>query len=87
MIHLYRLFIRYVSMPPNEYLIRYRIGKAAALLESGRLTVGEAAFSAGFSDQLYFSRVFRKYMGVPPSHYLSASLTRGEGETEDERSV
>jgi AraC-like DNA-binding protein len=78
--HLYRLFMRHVSMPPNEYLIRYRVGKAASLLETGRLTVGEAAYSAGFSDQLYFSRVFRKYMGVPPSRYLSASLTRGEGE-------
>ncbi len=78
--HLYRLFIRHVSMPPNDYLVRYRVSKAAALLESGRLTVGEAAFSAGFPDQLYFSRVFKKYMGMPPSHYLAASLTRGKEE-------
>lgn len=69
--HLYRLFMQYISMPPNEYLMRYRIGKAAGLLESGNLTVGEAAYSTGFSDQLYFSRVFRKYMGVPPSRYAA----------------
>lgn len=69
--HLYRLFMRHISMPPNEYLMRYRINKAAGLLESGGLTVGEAAYSTGFSDQLYFSRVFKKYMGLPPSRYVS----------------
>lgn len=75
--HLYRLFVRHVSMPPNEYLMRYRIGKAVSLLETGRLTVGETAYSTGFSDQLYFSRVFKKYMGMPPSRYLAASLVNG----------
>lgn len=78
--HLYRLFIQHVSMPPNEYLMRYRVSKAAALLETGRLTVGEAAYSTGFSDQLYFSRVFKKYMGIPPSRYMASSLIRGGGE-------
>ncbi len=67
--HLYRLFMQHISMPPNEYLMRYRISKASELLESNSLSVGEVAYSAGFSDQLYFSRVFKKYMGVPPSRY------------------
>ena len=70
--HLYRLFMQYVSLPPNEYLTRFRINKAAALLRSSSLSVGEAAYSTGFSDQLYFSRVFKKYKGVPPSKYVSA---------------
>lgn len=69
--HLYRLFIQHISMPPNEYLVRYRINKAASLLKTGHLTVGEAAYSTGFSDQLYFSRAFKKYMGVPPSRYMA----------------
>ena len=67
--HLYRIFMQHVSMPPNEYLMRYRINKAAALLKAGNLSVGEVAYSTGFSDQLYFSRVFKKYKGVPPSRY------------------
>lgn len=75
--HLYRLFVRHISIPPNEYLVRYRVNKAAALLETGKLTVGETAYSTGFSDQLYFSRVFKKYMGMPPSRYMGASLTGG----------
>lgn len=68
--HLYRLFMQHISMPPNEYLTRYRINKAAMLLRCHDLSVGEAAFSTGFSDQLYFSRVFKKIKGVPPSRYL-----------------
>ena len=75
--HLYRLFVQHISIPPNEYLVRYRVNKAAALLETGKLTVGETAYSTGFSDQLYFSRVFKKYMGMPPSRYMEASLTGG----------
>jgi amidohydrolase len=31
--------------------------------------IGEIANSVGFEDQLYFSRVFKKVKGVPPSHY------------------
>ena len=79
--HLYRLFMENISMPPNEYLMRYRINKAAALLEGGRLSVGEVAYSTGFSDQLYISRVFKKYMGIPPSQY---SLRSSSAESQEE---
>lgn len=71
--HLYRLFMKHISVPPNEYLTRYRIQKASLLLESSNLSVGEAAYSTGFSDQLYFSRVFKKYKGLSPSQYSKRS--------------
>lgn len=67
--HLYRLFVNCINMSPNEYLARYRVNKAAGFLKDTSLTVGEVAYSTGFSDQLYFSRVFKKYMGVPPSQF------------------
>ena len=69
--HLYRLFIEHISMPPNEYLIRYRINKACALLRRPGIAVAEAAYSTGFADQLYFSKVFKKYKGVPPSKFAA----------------
>lgn len=74
--HLYRLFMQHISMPPNEYLMRYRISKGADLLESNSLSVGEVAYSTGFPDQLYFSRVFKKYMGMPPSRYAGSLLIK-----------
>ena len=68
--HLYRLFVQYLKMPPNEYLTHYRLQKALFFLKEKKLSVGEAAYSAGFSDPLYFSRVFKKHMGFPPSQYI-----------------
>ncbi len=83
--HLYRLFMEHFSLPPNEYLIRYRISKAAEMLEKGGITVSEAAFSSGFSDQLYFSRVFKKYKGVPPSKYAALRKENAKDVTQHDK--
>lgn len=68
--HLYRIFVRHLSLSPNEYLTQYRINQACILLRTSGLSVGEIASSVGFDDQLYFSRVFKKLKGVPPSQYI-----------------
>ncbi len=70
--HLYRLFIKYMNIPPNEFLTRFRINEACQLLREHGLSVSEAAYSSGFNDQLYFSRIFKKYKNVPPSKYVRA---------------
>lgn len=67
--HLYRIFVQHLALSPNEYLTQYRINQACVLLRSSPLSIGEIAGSVGFEDQLYFSRVFKKIKGVPPSHY------------------
>jgi AraC family transcriptional activator of pobA len=43
--------------------------EAARLLRFTDLTVGEVAFRAGYEDQLYFSRAFKRRYGVAPSAY------------------
>jgi AraC family transcriptional activator of pobA len=43
--------------------------EAARLLRFTGLTVGEIAFRAGYEDQLYFSRAFKRRYGVAPSEY------------------
>ena len=43
--------------------------EAARLLRFTDLTVGEVAFRAGFEDQLYFSRAFKRQYGDPPMSY------------------
>jgi len=68
--HLYRIFVKHLSLSPNEYLTQYRINQACTLLRTSGLSVGEIAGSVGFDDQLYFSRVFKKVKGVPPSQYV-----------------
>ena len=70
--HLYRVFVQELGITPNEYLVHYRISNACRLLQDKNISVSEAAFSSGFSDPLYFSRVFKQQMGVSPRAYAQA---------------
>ncbi len=70
--HLYRLFMQELNITPNEYLIQYRITIACKLLRESNINISEAAYSSGFSDPLYFSRVFKKVKGVTPSVYAAS---------------
>ena len=66
---LYRAFQTEFGQSPHEYLQKYRITEACALLRRGELTVAEVAGSVGFNDPLYFSRVFKSIKGTTPSEY------------------
>ncbi|MDF2567284.1 MAG: AraC-type DNA-binding protein [Oscillospiraceae bacterium] len=68
--HLYRLFVETTGLSPNEFLSMYKINEACSLLRKGTLSVNQVASSVGFSDALYFSRVFKKIKGVPPTKYI-----------------
>ncbi|REE87369.1 AraC-like DNA-binding protein [Paenibacillus taihuensis] len=46
-----------------------RVLKAKTLLTTSDLSIGEIALAAGFSGIPTFSRLFRAYVGVPPSQY------------------
>ena len=50
----------------KELITGRRMLEAARLLRFTNLTVGEVAFRAGFHDQLYFSRAFKRHNGEPP---------------------
>ncbi|MCM3713760.1 AraC family transcriptional regulator [Alkalihalobacillus oceani] len=67
------LFQKYLSMPPGEYLNHYRLNKAKELLSSKdvRYKVKEVAEMVGFTDQLYFSRRFKKHFGISPKAYVN----------------
>lgn len=67
---LQRLFIRYFAVSPKQYLLKMRLDKAFNLLAEGSLSVKEVAFLCGFTDEKYFSRIFRKKFGYPPSELL-----------------
>jgi len=64
------LFREALGIPPQQYLLRYRMDKACELLRSTGLTVAETARSVGYKDALLFSRMFKKVVGVPPSRYV-----------------
>lgn len=66
---LYRAFISFYNISPNEFLQKYRINEACSLLRNGKFTVTEVAGSVGYADPLYFSRVFKKVKGLTPTDY------------------
>jgi AraC family transcriptional regulator of arabinose operon len=46
---------------------------AKALLKRHVMTVSQVAHQVGYEDQLYFSRVFRKHVGVSPRQWSDGS--------------
>ncbi len=67
--HLYAVFKQTTGLSPKEYLTDYRLRRACALLLEPALSVTAVANSVGFENSLYFSKVFRKHMGLSPSEY------------------
>lgn len=48
----------------------YRIIKSTELYKNSGLSIAEIATRVGFSDYSYFSRSFKKHMGISPSKYF-----------------
>lgn len=63
-----RIFKDELDTTPTGFITLIKLERAAVMLKSGS-NVTEAAFSTGFNDSSYFSRVFKKYFGIPPSDY------------------
>ncbi len=64
-----KIFKENTNISPQSYLIQYRMKKAAELLTSTSLMIGDIARSTGYNDALCFSKVFKSVMGVSPSKY------------------
>jgi len=62
-------FRKELGMTPIAYLNRYRINQAKLLLAERQMSITEVGMAVGFSDSGYFSRVFRKEVGVSPETY------------------
>jgi signal transduction histidine kinase/AraC-like DNA-binding protein/ABC-type sugar transport system substrate-binding protein/DNA-binding LytR/AlgR family response regulator len=62
-------FRKEVGMTPIAYLNRYRINQAKVMLSESDKNITEIAMSVGFSDSSYFSRVFRRQVGVSPEAF------------------
>lgn len=66
---LFRAFVRESGISPQEYLIRFRIGKACELLHKTSLSVSEIAESVGMQNVSHFSDIFKSRTGFSPREY------------------
>jgi AraC-like DNA-binding protein len=71
-----KLFKKQVGLTPHDYLINERMQLAKKIMTSGAsnqysfYTVAQIAEMCGFSEPLYFSRVFKKYFDISPTDYI-----------------
>jgi len=64
-----QLFQEVYEMSPSEFILALRLNYACQLLRDSGQSVAEIAEVCGYTDPLYFSRLFRKKMGVSPLAY------------------
>lgn len=68
-----KLIRKYRDDSFSHYLTRVRMEKATSLMrDKPELYIKDIAEMVGYSDQLYFSRIFRSYMGMCPSDYMES---------------
>jgi AraC-like DNA-binding protein len=70
-----RIFRNRMGTAPSRYLTVCRVKAAKERLIRGA-TVKEASYAAGFTDELYFSRVFSKTEGISPREFQAAHGVR-----------
>jgi AraC-like DNA-binding protein len=69
--HFSTVFRQATGFTVVEYINRYRVQRAKELLEFTSDSVVDVAAAVGFSDPYYFSRIFRRFEGLPPGRYRS----------------
>ena len=63
------LFTQQFGGSPYQYLLSIRISQAKYLLTETNMRINDIAKNIGYDDPFYFSRIFKKHIGVSPSAY------------------
>lgn len=69
-----RYFKRLTGTNYTDYVHQYKMKIAVKMLKSSSQTLESLAMVLGYSDRTYFSKVFKKYVGITPSEYKSKFL-------------
>ena len=64
--YLGKIFKKNTGQSPQEFLMNYRMVKAAELLKLTSLSIADIGSAIGYENQLHFSRAFKNIYGVSP---------------------
>lgn len=64
--YLRKLFLQNLNLSPLDYLNQIRINKSIELLKNTEKSVKEVCFLCGFQSPQYFSRIFKRQIGLSP---------------------
>lgn len=68
-----KIFHDTIGKSPQEFLMNYRMTKAAELLKLTSLSIGDIGNAVGYPNQLHFSRAFKNVYGVSPRTWRNAN--------------
>lgn len=80
--YLTTLFKEHTGMPIKEYLMEYRLQQSILRLQRTNYTVKQSALESGFTDPLYYSRLFKARYGVSPHDYRATQERREDSPEE-----
>ncbi len=68
--YLSALFVKNTGVKFSQYINNLRIRYATELISKGKTDIAEISYKCGYTDQFYFSKVFKKITGHTPSQYI-----------------
>lgn len=74
--HFIKKYKEITNTTPINYFIHLKIERACHLLDISAKTIKEISFNLGYEDTYYFSRIFKKIMGVSPKQYREMRNSR-----------
>lgn len=77
-VHLFRKLKALTGMSPTDFIIDFRIKNACQMLATGKFKIADVAYGVGYQDTQYFSKSFRKKMGISPSEYLKKTMSKNK---------
>lgn len=72
--HFTRQFKKYINETPINYLTNIRINNSLPYLSKNNISIDWVAQEVGFRSTNYFSKVFKKKMGISPSKYRKDTI-------------
>ena len=71
----------HTGMSLTHFVQSIRVKRAIELLEHSDLNISEVAYDVGFADPAYFSRVFKRHMGISPREFQRLPLSNPTSES------
>ncbi|MEM9668749.1 MAG: helix-turn-helix transcriptional regulator [Pseudomonadota bacterium] len=67
--HFSRVFKHVIGETPYNFLVRYRVERAADMLTDQSRPIKDIALACGFSDQPHLTRAFRRFRAATPKQW------------------
>lgn len=73
--YFHRLFQKEIGYSPKAYFVQLKVARACYYLQHTNLQINQICIKLGFDDPFYFSRTFKRIMGVSPKEYRKSIIS------------